>query len=126
MQPRLGPRKKPAMTLGLGGLAVEKNTPFMNFSRYVYVILTERHSPGPSDCLQYLLSFSKITEISDPSGRLNFAGKAILHADGVDFTSGNSYKIRRDDLVPLEMLGKGQYGTVHKVHHQPTNVTMGE
>jgi hypothetical protein len=52
---------------------------------------------------------------SDPSGKLNFAGKAIIHADGVDFSNGNSFKIKMDELELKEELGKGQYGTVQKV-----------
>lgn len=60
----------------------------------------------------------------DPSGKLNFNGKAILHADGVDFSNGNSFKINMEELKLLEELGKGQYGTVQKVYHKPTNVTM--
>ncbi|KAL1915396.1 uncharacterized protein VTP21DRAFT_6854 [Calcarisporiella thermophila] len=80
----------------IGGFSAQKNsTPFAKFSRYV-----------------------------DPSGKLNFSGKAILHAEGVDFTSGVSYRIKMDELEVCEELGKGQYGTVHKVFHRPTNVTM--
>lgn len=60
----------------------------------------------------------------DPSGKLNFAGKAIIHADGVDFSNGNSFTIKMDDLILQEELGKGQYGTVQKVKHRVTNVTM--
>ncbi|RIA88354.1 MAP kinase [Glomus cerebriforme] len=60
----------------------------------------------------------------DPSGKLNFSGKAVLHAQGVDFSNGNSYKINMDEFELLEELGKGQYGTVQKVFHKPTNVTM--
>ncbi|KAJ3289474.1 MAP kinase kinase Wis1 [Borealophlyctis nickersoniae] len=97
MPPPVGaaPGRKMKPQFSLGSLAAPKSTPFQNFSRYV-----------------------------DPSGRLNFSGKAILHAEGVDFSSGSSYKIRMDDLELLEELGKGQYGTVQKVHHTPTNVTM--
>lgn len=62
--------------------------------------------------------------ISDPSGKLNFSGKAIIHADGVDFSNGNSFTIKMDDLILQEELGKGQYGTVQKVKHRVTNVTM--
>lgn len=51
----------------------------------------------------------------DPSGKLNFAGKAIIHADGVDFSNGNSFAIKMADLELQEELGKGQYGTVQKV-----------
>jgi mitogen-activated protein kinase kinase len=48
---------------------------------------------------------------------LNFAGKAIIHADGVDFSNGNSFKIKMDELELKEELGKGQYGTVQKVQY---------
>lgn len=61
---------------------------------------------------------------SDPSGRLNFASKAVVHADGVDFSSGASFKIKMDDFELYEELGKGNYGTVQKVWHKPTKVTM--
>lgn len=61
---------------------------------------------------------------SDPSGRLNFASKAVVHADGVDFSSGASFKIKMADFELYEELGKGNYGTVQKVWHKPTKVTM--
>jgi mitogen-activated protein kinase kinase len=60
-------------------------------------------------------SLIQLLSISDPSGKLNFAGKAIIHADGVDFSNGNSFKIKMDELELKEELGKGQYGTVQKV-----------
>ncbi|CAI2169515.1 17792_t:CDS:2 [Funneliformis geosporum] len=69
-------------------------------------------------------SFTTLARFVDPSGKLNFSGKAVLHAQGVDFSNGISYKINKDELVLLEELGKGQYGTVQKVFHKPTNVTM--
>ncbi|ORY84149.1 kinase-like domain-containing protein [Leucosporidium creatinivorum] len=68
--------------------------------------------------------FSNFRKIVDPSGRLNFASKAVLHADGVDFSSGASFKIKMDDFELFEELGKGNYGTVQKVWHKPTKVTM--
>ncbi|KAK4700138.1 mitogen-activated protein kinase kinase, partial [Phenoliferia sp. Uapishka_3] len=68
--------------------------------------------------------FSNFSRIVDPSGRLNFASKAVLHADGVDFSSGASFKIKMDDFELFEELGKGNYGTVQKVWHKPTKVTM--
>ncbi|GAA5999763.1 hypothetical protein JCM10207_005897 [Rhodosporidiobolus poonsookiae] len=68
--------------------------------------------------------FSNFRKIVDPSGRLNFASKAILHADGVDFSSGASFKIKMDEFELMEELGKGNYGTVQKVLHRPTGVTM--
>ncbi|KAF9123229.1 MAP kinase kinase Wis1 [Mortierella sp. 14UC] len=96
--PQPARRAPPRMTLSqmTGGAPVPKpETPFSNFSRFV-----------------------------DPSGKLNFNGKAILHSDGVDFSNGNSFKINMEELKLLEELGKGQYGTVQKVYHKPTNVTM--
>ncbi|KAI7846866.1 kinase-like domain-containing protein [Circinella umbellata] len=88
--------KKPGLNLAQLGLAPKpEQTPFANFSKYV-----------------------------DPSGKLNFAGKAIIHADGVDFSNGSSFTIKMDDLKLLEELGKGQYGTVQKVYHRVTNVVM--
>ncbi|KAF9955554.1 hypothetical protein BGZ65_003317 [Modicella reniformis] len=93
---RAGPM--PRMTLsqmGGGESTPRQETPFANFSRFV-----------------------------DPSGKLNFDGKAILHADGVDFSNGNKFKINMEELKLLEELGKGQYGTVQKVYHKPTMVTM--
>lgn len=47
-----------------------------------------------------------------------------MHADGVDFSSGASFKIKMDDFELFEELGKGNYGTVQKVWHKPTKVTM--
>ncbi|KAI9015665.1 kinase-like domain-containing protein [Phycomyces nitens] len=87
---------RPALNLSQLGLTPKpEQTPFANFSKYV-----------------------------DPSGKLNFAGKAIIHADGVDFSNGSSFTIKMDDLKLQEELGKGQYGTVQKVSHQVTNVVM--
>ncbi|CAO3649191.1 unnamed protein product [Mucor fragilis] len=62
--------------------------------------------------------FANFSKYVDPSG------KAIIHADGVDFSNGNSFTIKMDDLILQEELGKGQYGTVQKVKHRVTNVTM--
>lgn len=61
---------------------------------------------------------------SDPSGRLNFAGKAVLHATGVDFSNGSSFAINMHQLDLQQELGRGNYGTVKKVLHKPTNVEM--
>lgn len=77
---------------------------------------------GP--CRTVADSLSPFLTRSDPSGRLNFASKAILHADGVDFSSGASFKVKMDDFELFEELGKGNYGTVQKVVHKPTGVTM--
>lgn len=60
----------------------------------------------------------------DPSGSLRFSKKAVLHAKGVDFDDGQSFKINMDEIEVLGELGKGNYGSVHKVFHRPTGVTM--
>lgn len=68
--------------------------------------------------------FSNFGKIVDPSGALNFSGKAVLHASGVDFSNGSSFAINMEQLQLDEELGKGNYGTVKKVLHRPTNVAM--
>ncbi|KAJ7045676.1 putative PBS2-tyrosine protein kinase [Mycena alexandri] len=69
-------------------------------------------------------AFSNFSKIVDLSGALNFSGKAVLHADGVDFSNGASFQINMSQLQLDEELGKGNYGTVKKVLHRPTNVYM--
>ncbi|KAI5123048.1 hypothetical protein M0805_000483 [Coniferiporia weirii] len=68
--------------------------------------------------------FSNFDKIVDPSGALNFNGKAVLHASGVDFSNGSSFAINMTQMELLEELGRGNYGTVKKVLHKPTNVLM--
>lgn len=68
--------------------------------------------------------FANFGKIVDPSGALNFSGKAVLHASGVDFSGGPSFAINMQQLQLDEELGKGNYGTVKKVLHRPTNVAM--
>ncbi|GBE81423.1 Protein kinase wis1 [Sparassis crispa] len=68
--------------------------------------------------------FANFAKIVDPSGALNFNGKAVLHASGVNFSNGASFAISIDQLQLDEELGKGAYGTVKKVLHKPTNVAM--
>jgi hypothetical protein len=70
------------------------------------------------------LMFNLTLSPSDPSGALNFAGKAVLHAQGVDFTNGSSFAINMTQLQLEEELGRGNYGTVKKVLHKPTKVHM--
>jgi mitogen-activated protein kinase kinase len=48
----------------------------------------------------------------------------VLHAKGVNFSSGASFAINMNQLQLDEELGKGNYGTVKKVYHKPTNVAM--
>nr|XP_019051202.1 STE/STE7 protein kinase [Kwoniella bestiolae CBS 10118]OCF30132.1 STE/STE7 protein kinase [Kwoniella bestiolae CBS 10118] len=68
--------------------------------------------------------FSDFKTIMDPSGSLKFSSKAVLTAKGVDFADGASFKINMDEIEVLGELGKGNYGSVHKVFHRPTNVEM--
>jgi len=76
---------------------------------------------APTDGVQGSL-FDKYSEYVDAkTGSLRFAGKAVLHSKGVDFSSGSSFSISLEELDQLEELGKGNYGTVHKVvHRYPT------
>lgn len=67
---------------------------------------------------------SDYSQSSDPSGALNFNGKAVVHASGVDFSNGASFSINMTQFQLEEELGKGNYGTVRKVLHKPTNVYM--
>ncbi|KXS20300.1 kinase-like protein [Gonapodya prolifera JEL478] len=69
-------------------------------------------------------AFSDFSQYIDPSGKLNFGGKAVLHRAGVEFHGGHSYQIEMSQLTALEELGKGQYGTVRRVRHEPTGVEM--
>ncbi|CAD6919639.1 unnamed protein product [Tilletia laevis] len=68
--------------------------------------------------------FANFSKIVDPSGRLNFEGKAILHASGVQFQNGTQFKINMEELELQDELGKGNYGTVRRVKHRITNVEM--
>ncbi|KAF8160768.1 kinase-like protein [Crassisporium funariophilum] len=72
----------------------------------------------------FVSPFSNFSKIVDPSGALNFTGKAVLNATGVNFSNGASFAINMDQLQLDEELGKGNYGTVKKVLHKPTNVAM--
>ncbi|KAI9137204.1 MAP kinase [Paraphysoderma sedebokerense] len=68
--------------------------------------------------------FQNLAKFVDPSGRLNFSNKAVLHSSGVDFSQGQSYSISLPELELREELGRGQYGVVQKVFHKPTKVVM--
>jgi mitogen-activated protein kinase kinase len=70
-------------------------------------------------------TFLSVVDFSDTQNSLlRFSGKAILHSEGVDFSSGESFSLRLSDLSPQEELGKGNYGTVVHVIHQVTNAHM--
>jgi mitogen-activated protein kinase kinase len=69
------------------------------------------------------LSALKKTDHRDPSGSLKFS-KAVLHAKGVDFDDGVSFKINMDEIEVLGELGRGNYGSVQQVYHRPSQVEM--
>ncbi|KAG8690549.1 hypothetical protein FRC11_010801, partial [Ceratobasidium sp. 423] len=59
--------------------------------------------------------FANFSKIVDPSGVLRFGGgKAVIHAAGVDFSNGSSFKINMSEFRLDEELGRGNYGTVKK------------
>lgn len=63
--------------------------------------------------------FNKFSNYVDTAtGSLKFAGKAVIHGNGVDFSSGSTFRISLDELESLDELGKGNYGTVYKVIHR--------
>ncbi|KAI9741758.1 MAG: hypothetical protein M1834_000144 [Cirrosporium novae-zelandiae] len=63
-------------------------------------------------------AFNKYSEFVDTkAGTLNFKNKAVIHGGGIDFSSGQSFKISLDEVHTLDELGKGNYGTVYKVRH---------
>ncbi|CAE6501470.1 unnamed protein product, partial [Rhizoctonia solani] len=69
--------------------------------------------------------FANFSKIVDPSGVLRFGGgKAVIHSAGVDFSNGSSFKINMSEFRLDEELGRGNYGTVKKVYHRPTNIVM--
>ncbi|KAJ2785521.1 MAP kinase kinase Wis1 [Coemansia javaensis] len=68
--------------------------------------------------------FPALSDYVDLTGSLSFEGKAVISANGVDFSNGKSYKISMEQLKVMEVLGRGQYGVVHKVFHKPTHVMM--
>ena len=62
--------------------------------------------------------FNKFSDFVDTkNGTLKFAGKAVIHGKGIDFSSGSSFNISLDEVESLDELGKGNYGTVYKVRH---------
>lgn len=82
----------------------------------------ESNQPAPQKLQGLFANYSKYVDIK--SGSLNFTGKASLHSDGIDFSSGLSFHISLDELQFLEELGRGNYGVVSKVLHKPTGVLM--
>lgn len=63
--------------------------------------------------------------IDAEKGWLTFEGAATITSRGVDFEGGRSFHMSLDDVAPLEVLGKGNYGTVHKVRHARAPLRFG-
>ncbi|KAJ2702326.1 MAP kinase kinase Wis1 [Coemansia sp. IMI 203386] len=68
--------------------------------------------------------FALFSDYMDPTGNLSFEGKAVISANGVDFSNGKSYNISMAEMRVEKELGKGQFGVVHLVYHIPTKVYM--
>lgn len=80
-------------------------------------------SAGNSNSRKGLFSdYRKYIDIE--TGTLNFAGKACVHAQGIEFSSGEKFNISLDKLQFVSELGVGNYGTVQRVLHTPNNVFM--
>ncbi|THV02406.1 kinase-like protein [Dendrothele bispora CBS 962.96] len=79
---------------------------------------------GPLASAPFGSHFDSFSNVVDISGRLHFSGRAVLHASGVNFSNGASFSINSSELELNEELGRGNYGTVKKVIHKPTNVPM--
>lgn len=55
--------------------------------------------------------------IDTKNGALTFKGKATVNAEGIEFTTGKTFRISLDEVDTLDELGKGNYGTVYRVRH---------
>jgi mitogen-activated protein kinase kinase len=63
-------------------------------------------------------AFNKYSEFIDTkAGTLSFKNKAVIHGNGIEFSTGQSFSISLDEVDRLDELGKGNYGTVYKVKH---------
>ena len=94
-------RRKPKMTLSqMGGGQTNGDTNGAS---------QPHHEPSKMD---------KYADLIDTkTGALTFKGKATVHGEGIDFTSGKSFSISLDEVDTLEEMGKGNYGTVYMVRH---------
>ncbi|GMK54435.1 hypothetical protein CspeluHIS016_0110210 [Cutaneotrichosporon spelunceum] len=107
-----------AATPGRGGLAAARGGIAGRRGPPGGLSLTQMGGPSAEES-----KFKDFGTIVDPNGSLKFS-KAVLHAGGVDFGDGQSFKINMDEIEVLGELGQGNYGSVQKVFHRPTGVTM--
>lgn len=77
--------------------------------------LNNESSEPPKNAGSKFDDFSKYLDAKN--GTLNFDNKAIVHSNGIDFSSGSTFNISLDEVDTMEELGKGNYGTVYKVRH---------
>ncbi|BEJ16460.1 hypothetical protein CspHIS471_0510650 [Cutaneotrichosporon sp. HIS471] len=115
---RLTLNAAPGAPAGRGGLAAARGGIAGRRGPPGGLSLAQMGGPAPEESM-----FKDFGTIVDPNGSLKFS-KAILHAGGVDFGDGQSFKINMDEIEVLGELGKGNYGSVQKVFHRPTGVTM--
>ncbi|KAI0073372.1 kinase-like protein [Panus rudis PR-1116 ss-1] len=134
------PSGRPGGPGGLAARRLKNNAPKLNVNDIASGIIPTGGGPGdaglgggriPTDDVprrspasNFVTPFANFRNVVDPSGALNFSGKAVLHAQGVDFSNGSSFKINMNELQLEEELGKGNYGTVKRVLHKPTKVYM--
>ncbi|KAJ2778801.1 MAP kinase kinase Wis1 [Coemansia interrupta] len=121
------PRNKPGLSLSQLGFGLDAGRPLGNSPNAGTQAANEASSmraddPGSGKPSQTL--FSSFSDFVDPTGNLSFEGKAVISSTGVDFSNGKSYKISMAEMQVESVLGRGQFGTVHRVFHRPTRVTM--
>ncbi|KAJ8102911.1 kinase-like domain-containing protein [Lipomyces tetrasporus] len=124
-QPKLSLSQRRGMTLN-GGAGKSASSPISGGESPVSIPAKGSSAGGQmrlnAKSTSLFSSYSQYIDVS--TGSLKFAGKASLDAHGVNFANGTSFQISLDELELLEELGRGNYGTVTKVLHKPTNIVM--
>ncbi|KAJ2724482.1 MAP kinase kinase Wis1 [Coemansia sp. Benny D115] len=125
------PRNKPGLSLSQLGFSMDNSNDATGMSPTTAnnaLSALKRgnglRAPGQLPAANVASPFAMFSDYVDPTGNLNFEGKAVISANGVDFSNGKSYSISMAEMQVLEVLGRGQFGVVHRVFHRPTRVTM--